>query len=178
MKLYNNGNIYKIFFLIFLMEIELEIYKKPKITKRVKPGQIIEASPGAIATQITFKSKPQTNYPTNVFGYVRGILKYNPMGIVSWDVKQGSCLIERVFPFDLEEYSKKDYIRNDILQKWKSNDFKIYSVIGELKNHNQLNYQDRFRRYLLEDSVTLSPEQIDIIGRRLASLISTRKFKS
>lgn len=152
--------------------VELKLYERPGLATDVKPGQILEALPQTEATQTYLFSEPLTEFPTNVFGVVRGILKRDYYE----DKIQGDTLVERVVPFGGKHLDTVN-AKNNALRIWTPEDRGIYFVVGELTDIAPTGYKDVFSQNLTRGSVTLSPEQVDIVRDALLQFMSTRARK-
>jgi hypothetical protein len=163
---------YKLSYFVGCMSVELTLYEKPELVTGVRPGQILEALPGAEATQAIFLQDPIQHSPTNVFGYVRGVLRTSHR--LYGD--QGTTLVERLVPFG-ELYMSEKIHTNGRLSAWCPEDSAVYFAIGELADMQQSVYEEKFPIDFMGESVTLSPEQIDTARDQLLRFMGERGQK-
>jgi len=161
----------KSYYIVIRMGPELIIYKNPGLVTDVKPGHVIEALPGSEATSTIWRSEPSFNSPTNVFGYVRGNLREAYL-----THKQGTTLVESIVPFGGRHMSEETF-RTQELESWGANNIETYLLIGELKGVEPIDYDSKFNPVMMDDSVRLSPEQVDIVREQILNFLKERGNK-
>lgn len=155
------------------MGIELNIYETPKLITDVKAGQILEALPGAVATAVKEESKPTKSSPTNVFGYVRGMLLDDITGPNRTYV-QGDVLVERIVPQGV------GYVYCIAgLSEWAPKKNQVYMAIGELGNIGNIipNSGDIFYNLLETKAVILPGSENEYLKERLLGFSRRRGQK-
>ncbi|MBT4446347.1 hypothetical protein HOA92_06335 [archaeon] len=109
------------------MTVKLNLYDQARLVSEVKPGQVLEAMPGSLATRVTWGSDPSQKNPSGVLGYVRGDLR-----VMTGTLEQGSTVVSRLLPFG-EGYLEQRVFRELDLTCW-SFENPVYLAIGELAN--------------------------------------------
>lgn len=174
----------------------VKFYENPVLTPKheIRPGQLIEALPLSFAT---FVEWPRTglpvhelekyfisDYPTNVFGYVRGEVKDERGVQMSFpketeiEVKPGDFAVERIMPFGLSIFRSEFFYR---LCKWAPDGENAYLVVGEVKALPALeltHIEDDLTEILYDRGVVLLPEQLEIVRKKLYDFIRERRSKN
>jgi len=175
------------------MSRELMIYENPVLTTEVNPGQVLEALPGSRATLKSLHTPggveyhPNWDSPTNIFGYVRGVTEREerPGSYVA-----GSTLVKMV----LNEYADPPIFGNSslLLDYFAQDEKNVYLAVGEIHaidrktasaeprrrgRPKQLEEtkSDKDARLLGEDSITLTPEELEQLKMDLQKLVTFRR---
>ncbi len=165
------------------MGIELKLYERAvmSVKEDLKPGQVLEALPGADATLGSLYAPSPAHRliaesPTNVFGYVRGFIQrhaiYNPA--------LGTGIVEMLFhPFA----ERCTYQWHGLLQYWTAGASNVFLVVGEIARtkgridarSSGIKVSCGYVELLSGDSVMLNQQEFDALHWQAAAVFAERK---
>ena len=137
----------------------------PRAETKVRPGYVLEARVGTPATRINGRLI-ETN-PTNVFGYIRGVVT-SPNRY--FEIR--TVLVERILPGKGTLSQRVGNLKDWAKDNWGKSDHPIPRVVGDLDLDG--GYTDGYSTLTGEGSVVLSPERIVELQKELNEWVQIR----